>query len=233
MTAPATLPRFLPFGAVHVKVPGAEPGAVAAEFQSHVLELSADGGRLLLEHPGSSDPRIRLHKGLEVHVTADDGMRLWSFASRIDDFVAAAPWGIWVLRPQDPAAYSPIQHREVLRVPMAVDVELFVRSDGPAVPVHGRTLNLGGGGLGARTAVPLPEGQRVALLLQLLTGEPPLELAAQVIECRPVDASGDASARAYDSRLAFQDISEAMRSVILRACYRAQIDRRRAQLPLE
>jgi c-di-GMP-binding flagellar brake protein YcgR len=233
MTAPASLPRFLPYSEAHVTIPGDAAGVAEAEFGSHVLAVSDDGGRLLLDHPGSSDPAIRLQKGLEVRLTVDDGIKLWSFTSRIEAFEPAAPWGFWVLRPLDAAAYTPIQHRALLRVPMELPVELAVRQDGRSVAVRGQTVNLGGGGLGVRTPVALAEGQPVALRLQLLPDEPPLDLEARVIECRPVDAKAGAADAAFESRVAFQDIGEATRSQILRECYRVQIERRRSQLPLE
>ncbi|MGE3173500.1 MAG: flagellar brake protein [Planctomycetota bacterium] len=218
------LPRLLAYSPARVLPAGAEP------FPSHVLDVSDDGARVLLEQADPAQYGV-VHTGQELRVEFDDGVRLWAFATRVLERLPRAEAGFWCTRPLDAAAYESAQQRETLRARVQCPVTISVPDGQSAVPVRGETVDLGGGGARVRTKAPLPVDAVVRVRLLLQADQPPLQAQARVVASEPV-ADG-AAPGLHEGRLEFVELDDAARTDILQRCFRLQLEQRRRQVPLE
>lgn len=224
------MPRFAVFSQVRVRP---DRSANELEFASYVLGRSDDGGSLLLDKPDSQHPaHAQLRPGLALRLDVDDGIRVYSFDSRIEALEGGSPSGFWAPLPQDPSVIEVKHQRELIRLPLSIPIVISMPDDDrdQATAVRGETTNLSAGGVGVLTATALTVEARVRVRFSLGDQQEPLICRARVLASEAVKESRAKDAPKFESRLIFEEIDEQTQERILRQCYALQIERRRRNL---
>lgn len=224
----SSIPRFAVFSQVRVRPDGS---ANELEFASSVLASSDDGSSLLLDKPASQHPAYaKLRRGLALRLDVDDGIRVYSFESRVEGLDAGCPSGFWVALPADPDAMEVKHQRELIRLPLSIPIVISMPDGDGTTAVRGETLNLSAGGVGVLTTSALTVDARVQVRFAFDEQRDPLTCQARVLASGAVTETRAKDAARFESRLVFEEIDAPTQERILRQCYRIQIERRRRNL---